>query len=132
MKQYSEEEKQYFRKHIKEFTLKEKSELIDSNLKDIIIHNLINICENWPDKKIRLKAFEMWKDLFDKYNLINICEYWNYKKIRLKAFEMWKDLFNKYNLIDICEYWLDKKNRLEAKKLLNNNQVTKDNFITNK
>jgi hypothetical protein len=45
MKQFTEEEKQYFRKHIKEFTLEEKSELIDSNLKDIIIDNLAVICE---------------------------------------------------------------------------------------
>jgi hypothetical protein len=45
MKQFTEKEKEYFEKHIKEFTLKEKSELIDSNLKNIIIDVLINICE---------------------------------------------------------------------------------------
>ena len=132
MKQYSEEEKQYFRKHIKEFTLEEKSELIDSNLKDIIKNNLTYICKYWNYKEIRLEAFEMWKDLFNKNNLINICEYWNYKEIRLEAFEIWKDLFDKDDLINICRYWEDKEIRLKAKKLLNINLITKDNFITNK
>ena len=71
MKQYSEEEKQYFRKHIKEFTLKEKSELIDSNLKDIIIDDLINICKYWPDKEIRLKAKKLLNiNLITKDNFI--------------------------------------------------------------
>jgi len=130
MKQYSEEEKQYFRKHIKEFTLKEKSELIDSNLKDIIIHNLTYICEYWEDEENRLKAFKIW--IFNENYLVYICKYWKDEEIRIKAFEMWKSIFNKYNLIDICEHWLDKEIRLKAKKLLNISPITKDNFITNK
>jgi hypothetical protein len=46
MKQYSEKEKEYFRENILEFTLKEKSKLINSNLKDIIIDNLVYICKH--------------------------------------------------------------------------------------
>ena len=128
MKQFTEKEKQYFRENINEFTLDEKSELIDSNLKYIIIDNLAVICKYWKYKEIILKAFELWK--FNKNNLKDICKYWEGKEIRIKAFEMWKDLFNKNDLIDICEYWLDKEIKIEAKKLLNISPITKNNFIT--
>ena len=127
MKQFTEEEKEYFKENINEFTLKEKSKLIDSNLKDIIIDNLVYICKHWKDKEIILKAFGMWKDLFNKDDLTGICRCWKDKEIKIKAFEMWK--FNKDDLTDICRYWEDKEIRLKAKKLLNINLITKDNFI---
>ena len=127
MKQFTEKEKEYFRKHINEFTLEEKSELINSNLKDSFNKDdLLYFCKYWEDKEIRINAFELWK--FNKDDLTGICRCWKDKEIRLKAFGMW--IFNKDDLINICKYWPDKEIRLKAKKLLNINLITKDNFIT--
>ena len=90
MKQYTE--KEYFRKHIKEFTLKQKSKLI--NLKDIIIDNLHNICKYWIVKKIRLKAFELCKSIFNKDNLTDICKHWKDEEIKIEAKKLLNDKLN--------------------------------------